>query len=205
MFPFNFSQPAYHSKKNEEGYPETCSCAICPLKTDFRGPAEPADPGRLIKLDNRIINLIFSILLCYLEKDDIIDEVLMYFRANVLFRNYDVRGGADKTLIYLTLHAVQCLVKLEKIEDKNAGKNQYFLDFVNFFADLCYPCILAVRELKALSTKPFAIPGEPGFPLGGLFPTPTTKAEGGTVYIHHNILLPIASLTRVSFYLYHIY
>ena len=56
------------------------------------------------------------------DKDDIIDEVLMYFRANVLFRNFDVRGGADKTLIYLTLHAVQCLVKLEKIEDKNAGE-----------------------------------------------------------------------------------
>lgn len=55
------------------------------------------------------------------DKEDIIDEVLMYFRANVLFRNFDVRGGADKTLIYLTLHAVQCLVKLEKIEDKNSG------------------------------------------------------------------------------------
>jgi actin related protein 2/3 complex subunit 3 len=50
--------------------------------------------------------------------------VLIYFRANVLFRNFDVRGGADKTLIYLTLHAVQCLVKLEKIEDKNAGKEK---------------------------------------------------------------------------------
>jgi len=58
----------------------------------------------------------------YTDKDDIIDEVLTYFRANVLFRNFEVRGGADKTLIYLTLHAVQCLVKLEKIEDKNAGE-----------------------------------------------------------------------------------
>ena len=54
--------------------------------------------------------------------EDIIDEVLMYFRANVLFRNFEVKGGADKTLIYLTLHAVQCLVKCEKIEDKNTGK-----------------------------------------------------------------------------------
>jgi hypothetical protein len=53
--------------------------------------------------------------------------VLIYFRANVLFRNFDVRGGADKTLIYLTLHAVQCLVKLEKIEDKNAGKAKTWL------------------------------------------------------------------------------
>ncbi len=37
----------------------------------------------------------------------------------------------------------------------------------------------AIRELKALSTKQFAIPGEAGFPLGGLFPAPTNKAEGG--------------------------
>mmetsp|Transcript_7411 Transcript_7411/g.12309 ORF Transcript_7411/g.12309 Transcript_7411/m.12309 type:complete len:130 (-) Transcript_7411:283-672(-) len=80
----------------------------------------------------------------------------MYFRANVLFRNFEVKGGADKTMIYLTLHAVQCLVKLERIEDKNA----------------------ALRDLKALSTKQFAIPGEPGFPLGGLFPAPVNRAEG---------------------------
>lgn len=53
--------------------------------------------------------------------EDIIDEVIMYFRANVLFRNFEVKGGADKTLIYLTLHVVQCLVKCEKIEDKNTG------------------------------------------------------------------------------------
>eukprot|EP01032_Pedospumella_encystans_P021442 gene21442-24322_t len=125
--------PAYHSKKNEDGNPEACSCAICPLKTEFRGPADLAEA----------------------DKDDIIDEVLMYFRANVLFRNFDVRGGADKTLIYLTLHAVQCLVKLEKIEDKGT----------------------AIRELRALSTKPFAVPGEAGFPLGGLFPAPANKTE----------------------------
>lgn len=39
--------------------------------------------------------------------------------------------------------------------------------------------LAAIRELRALSTKPFAIPGEAGFPLGGLFPTPATKAEAG--------------------------
>jgi actin related protein 2/3 complex subunit 3 len=118
-------QPAYHSKKNEEGYPEACSCAICPLKTEFRGPAEPSDPGMMLYLPfTQIRCLVIKLFLNLsgVEKEDIIDEVLIYFRANVLFRNFDVRGGADKTLIYLTLHAVQCLVKLEKIEDKNAGK-----------------------------------------------------------------------------------
>ncbi len=54
----------------------------------------------------------------------------MYFRANVLFRNFDVRGGADKTLIYLTLHAVQCLVKLEKIEDKGTGMIQIMIQII---------------------------------------------------------------------------
>lgn len=85
---------------------------------------------------------------------------MTYFRANVLFRNFEVKGGADRTLIYLTLHVVQCLVKCERIEDKNS----------------------ALRELRALSTKQFAIPGDPaGWPLGGMFPTPTSKAEGDSL------------------------
>lgn len=65
-------------------------------------------------------------LLCKLGQDDIIDDALNFFRANVLFRNFEVRSGADKTLIYLTLFTVQCLVKCEKIEDKPSG---YFISF----------------------------------------------------------------------------
>jgi hypothetical protein len=38
-----------------------------------------------------------------------------------MFRNFDVRGSADRTLIYLTLFASQCLVKMEKIEEKSTG------------------------------------------------------------------------------------
>ena len=55
------------------------------------------------------------------DKEDIIDETLNTFRANVLFRNFDVRTSSDRTLIYLTLYTQQCLVKLEKIEDKATG------------------------------------------------------------------------------------
>lgn len=110
-----------------------------------------------------------------LGKEDIIDEVLNYFRANVLFRNFEVKGGADRTLIYLTLHAVQCLVVCEKIEDKNSGM---------LFCGECAKvilCCLAVRQLRELSKKQFAIPGENGWPLGGLFPAPATKNEAGTI------------------------
>jgi len=82
----------------------------------------------------------------------------MYFRANVLFRNFEVKGGADKTLIYLTLHAVQCLVKCEKIEDKNSGMND---DIICTCLNLNWTSIIvitaALKELRALSTKQFAI------------------------------------------------
>lgn len=89
--------------------------------------------------------------------EDIIDETLSYFRANVLFRNFDVKGGADRTLIYLTIYAVQCLVKCERIEDKFS----------------------ALREMNILATKQLLIPGDAGWPLGGLFPSPKTKIEAG--------------------------
>ena len=39
--------------------------------------------------------------------------------------------------------------------------------------------ILAIRELKNLSQKQFALPGEAAFPLGGLFPAPENKVESG--------------------------
>ena len=40
---------------------------------------------------------------------DIVDEVLYTFRANILFRTFEVKGAADKLLIYLTLFVCQCL------------------------------------------------------------------------------------------------
>lgn len=110
---------------------------MCPLKTDIRGPA-PMGAN---------------------DQDDIIDEVIFYFRANVLFRNYMIEGGADRTLIYLTLHAVQLLVKLEKIEDKNS----------------------AMRELRSLSRdKAFSAPGDSGFVLGNMYGSPANKQEVDT-------------------------
>ena len=33
-----------------------------------------------------------------------IDETIKYFRANVFFRNFEVKGGGDRTMIYLTLY-----------------------------------------------------------------------------------------------------
>ena len=39
----------------------------------------------------------------YKHKMDVVDEALKFFKANVLFRNFEVTCPSDKTLIYLTL------------------------------------------------------------------------------------------------------
>ncbi len=45
---------------------------------------------------------------------DIVDESLHAFRANILFRNFEVKGAADKLLIYLTLFINLCLKRESK-------------------------------------------------------------------------------------------
>lgn len=76
-------QPAYHSAFNEaKDAAQICGMAVLPLKTRIRGPAPQLDGG---------------------AEDDQVDEALRLFRANVLFRNFEVLGPADRTLIYLTL------------------------------------------------------------------------------------------------------
>ena len=37
------------------------------------------------------------------EHQDIVDEAIAYFRANVLFKSFEVKGSADRVLAYLTL------------------------------------------------------------------------------------------------------
>lgn len=32
---------------------------------------------------------------------DIIDEAICYFRVNVLFKNFEIKGPGDKVLVYL--------------------------------------------------------------------------------------------------------
>ena len=39
--------------------------------------------------------------------DDIVDEVLGYFKANVLFKQFQPAGDADRVLVYLTLYTTQ--------------------------------------------------------------------------------------------------
>jgi actin related protein 2/3 complex subunit 3 len=57
-------------------------------------------------------------------QQDIIEEALIYFRANTLFKNFQILGDADKLLIYITVFISKCLevISLDP-EEKKATAN----------------------------------------------------------------------------------
>lgn len=125
--------PAYHSSKEFN----TCvaNMGLMPLRqaTKFRGPAPRLPP----------------------DQQDVIDEALYYYRANIFFKNYEIKSEADRTLIYVTLYIQECLKRLTKCPTREQGR----------------------KELYTLSVSPFDIPGDPGFPLNAMYAKPKSKQE----------------------------
>ena len=78
--------------------------ALLPLRTRTRGPAYtlPALAAGTSDLDVDPDS----------ESYDALDEVLSLFRANTFFRNFEIRGPADRLLIYGILFVSECLVKV---------------------------------------------------------------------------------------------
>ncbi|CAG8566398.1 11302_t:CDS:2 [Funneliformis mosseae] len=109
---------------------------LLPIKTKLRGPPSlaPAPPA----------------------EDDVIDEALDLFRANCLFRNFEIKGSADRVLIYLILFISDCLSCLSK-----AGKNTSQKE--------------AVKILNSRALDQFALPGDPTFPLNALYTSPARQ------------------------------
>jgi len=108
--------------------------AMLGFKTNVKGPAPP-----------------FS------GEEDVIDEAMKYFRANVLFASFEIEGGADRTLVYLTNHILQCLWRLDQKAKTLDDAKKIMFDFAH---------------------EQFPMPGETGWQFGGHIPKPKTKAEG---------------------------
>ncbi|XP_071945806.1 actin-related protein 2/3 complex subunit 3-B-like [Antedon mediterranea] len=125
--------PAYHSSLASER--DICKMALLPLRTKFKGPAASA-PG-----------------------PDVIDEALQYFKANVFFKEYEIKSSSDRVLIYITLYVTECLKKLQKCSSKNT----------------------AMKEMHTLGLENFDIPGEPNFPLNALYQKPSGREEQDTL------------------------
>ncbi|CAK4076443.1 unnamed protein product [Aphanomyces euteiches] len=129
--------PAYHSAFNDVQCSEACGFSLLPLKSRSRGPAPP----------------------CPDDQEDIADEILSLFRANVLFTNFEIKGNADRVLVYGTLFTHMCLKRLERCATK---------------AD-------AQRALATIAADSFAVPGESSFPLGGMVKVAANAAETETI------------------------
>lgn len=127
--------PAYHSTfLGDESSDSRIigNIILLPIHTKFRGPSYPPQ-----------------------QDYDIIEETLDLFRANSFFKNFDIKGPADRLLIYGILFVSDCLSKLNsKVNYKEA-----------------------VRILNNLSLDSFALPGDIGFPLNALYQSPANKNE----------------------------
>ena len=156
--PFSFlltdrCMQAYHSSfLNETDVREAGSIALLPFNTRFRGPVYPPSnsesPGTPQQHRYPFAN-----------SADIIEECLTLFRANCLFRNFEIKGAADRTLIYGILFISDCLNKLGTRVSQNQQE--------------------ATKTLNALALENFNIPGEPGFPLNPLYPAPASRQDAG--------------------------
>ncbi|KAI8339046.1 actin-related protein ARPC3 [Chlamydoabsidia padenii] len=125
--------PAYHSQFNDGDYQSFGNMYALPIKTKFRGNAPMADPST----------------------DDIIDEAITLFRANCLFRNFEIKGNADRVLIYLILFISECLQNLNKSTPQGS----------------------ALKNLSTLAVSNFSIPGDPSFPLNAMYQTPSDRVQ----------------------------
>ena len=68
---------------------------LCPLSGNEKGPAPELKEG-----------------------EDIIDECIRIYRFNSSMRSFPVKGGADRTLVYLTVYMNWFIKKLENITTK---------------------------------------------------------------------------------------
>jgi len=127
---------AYHSQIKDFNS-SVANMALLPLRTQFRGPAPQSN-----------------------IEQDIIDEAIYYFKANIFFRTYEVKNEIDRVLIYVTLYIPECLKKLQRCPNKNQG----------------------MQEMYSLAISKFDIPGEAGFPLNSVYARPQTQAESG-IYV----------------------
>ncbi|XP_006894778.1 PREDICTED: vegetative cell wall protein gp1-like [Elephantulus edwardii] len=123
---------AYHSSLMDPDTKLIGNMALLPIRSQFKGPA-PRET----------------------KDTDIVDEAIYYFKANVFFKNYEIKSEADRTLIYITLYISECLKRLQKCNSKSQGE----------------------KEMYTLGITNFPIPGEPGFPLNAIYAKPANKQE----------------------------
>ncbi|KAI5292911.1 subunit of the Arp2/3 complex [Ascosphaera acerosa] len=147
---------AYHSIFLQEAdVPTIGNFPILPLRTRTRGPAYALAPLPAGTSDTDID--------ANHESYDCLDEVLALYRANTFFRNFEIKGPADRMLIYGILFISECLGKIKPHMSSREAE----------------------KVLINTSLDQFAIPGDAAFPLNQAFEPPAHRqdAEALRAYI----------------------
>lgn len=151
---------AYHSALNEEpDIRQVGNLGIYPIKTRLRGPAPVAGVFSHLTC---VLPIVVDLISVSNEQGDIIDETLDLFRANSLFRNFEIKGPGDRLLIILILYISDCLAKL------GSGRTPPTQ-------------IEATKTLNTLAVDNFPIPGDANFLLNAHYAPPASRADAGSV------------------------
>ncbi|KAI3641490.1 hypothetical protein MIR68_000620 [Amoeboaphelidium protococcarum] len=139
--------PAYHSQfVEDQQFKMVGNMCILPFRTKVRGPAPPFssnDPN----------------------DEDIVEEGLNLYRANCFYKNFEVKNGSDRLLIYVLLYIGECLTKIASLSTKGDQ----------------WPSVNeAQKHLTTLSTNANLVsmlPSDASFPLSGMYEKPTNKND----------------------------
>ena len=134
--------------------------SVLPIKTKIRGPA----PLGVSHVSHFVLSCSYIHVTADWNSADVIDETLDLFRANSLFRNFEIKGPADRLLIVLILFVSDCLAK---IGAARTVPNQ--LD--------------ASKLLNTLAVDNFPVPGDANFALNAHYAPPGSRADAGTRHI----------------------
>ncbi|KAK0541307.1 subunit of the Arp2/3 complex [Tilletia horrida] len=130
--------PSYHSAYNDDTTSRQCgNMSLLPIRTKLRGPAPPPVDA---------------------EQPDIVDESLDLFRANSLFRNFEIKGPADRVLIYLILFISDCLSKIATSRVPMSQNEAH-------------------KQLSTFAIDNVVMPGDANFPLNALYAAPANRNE----------------------------
>ncbi|KAL9015903.1 MAG: hypothetical protein Q9185_006718 [Variospora sp. 1 TL-2023] len=142
--------PAYHSIfLQDTDVRLIANFPLSPLRTRTRGPAYtlPALPPNTPPETSPDPDH---------ESYDPLDEILSLYRANTFFRNFEIKGPADRLLIYGILCVGELLGRVPKV---GGGQRE------------------GEKALINAALEQFAIPGDAGFPLNQAFEAPRDRQD----------------------------
>ncbi|KAL8806877.1 MAG: hypothetical protein Q9182_001006 [Xanthomendoza sp. 2 TL-2023] len=145
--------PAYHSIfLQDTDVRLIANFPLLPLRTRTRGPAYtlPSPTPAIAAHESPDPDS---------ESYDALDEVLSLYRANTFFRNFEIKGPADRLLIYGILCVGELLGKVPRLGGGREGE----------------------KALMNAALDQFAIPGDAGFPLNQAFEAPRDRQDAETL------------------------